>query len=205
MELGWGALVLLLVAAAVIWFLQDSLAARERANAAAIEACRRLSLQFLDGTVAFARLAFTRERGQLALRRTYVFDYTANSIERRQGFVILVGRRIESVGYAPGEEQRAQRSQRPPTTVSTSTALAPPPSARPVEPTDPPPPAHSAVVLDFAEWRNRRRGAGQHLSHRRAGHSASDDSATLDSEGGNGHEDGQDRHPRDNHPRDNHP
>ena len=83
MEFGWGALVLLLAAVAVVWFLQDSLAVRERANAAAMEACQRLSLQFLDGTVAFARLEFTRDRGQLALRRTYVFDYTANSIERR--------------------------------------------------------------------------------------------------------------------------
>ena len=55
MELGWGALVLLVTAAAVVWFVQDSLAARERANAAAMEACQRLSLQFLDGTVAFAR------------------------------------------------------------------------------------------------------------------------------------------------------
>src|SRR5687767_6869931 len=137
MELGWGALVLLLAAAAVIWFLQDSLAVRERANAAATEACRRLSLQFLDGTVAFARLTFVRERGQLTLRRTYVFDYTANSIERRQGFVILVGRRVESVGYAPGEEQRAQRSQQPPVTISVSTTLSPatpPAEPKPISP-----------------------------------------------------------------------
>jgi hypothetical protein len=170
MELGWGALVLLLVAAAVVWFLQDSLAARERANAAAMEACRRLSLQFLDGTVAFARLEFTRERGQLALRRTYVFDYTANSIERRQGFVILVGRRVESVGYAPGEEQRAQRTQPPPVTVSVSATL---PSAPPAEP-KPAPPNNSAVVLDLAEWRARRRGTEQQPSQRRAGNSATD-------------------------------
>ena len=38
--------------------------------------------------------------GWLTFRRTYVFDYTANSIERRQGFVVLTGRRVESVGYA---------------------------------------------------------------------------------------------------------
>lgn len=187
MELGWGALVLLLAATAVIWFLQDSLAARERANAAAMEACRRLSLQFLDGTVAFARLAFTRERGQLALRRTYVFDYTANSIERRQGFVILVGRRVESVGYAPGEEQRAQRAAQPPMTVSLSATIAPPPAppAPPeVEPKPTPPPTsnNSAVVFDLAEWRERRRGTGQHPSRRASEH-------------GNGQADGQDSHP----------
>lgn len=103
MELTWGALALLCMAGAVAWFWQDSLAARETANAAAIEACERLSLQFLDGTVAFARLSFRRVLGRLTLRRTYVFDYAVNSIERRQGFVVLVGRRIESVGHAPGE------------------------------------------------------------------------------------------------------
>jgi Protein of unknown function (DUF3301) len=177
MELGWGALVLLLAAAAVIWFLQDSLAVRERANAAAMEACRRLSLQFLDGTVAFARLTFIRERGQLALRRTYVFDYTANSIERRQGFVILVGRRVESVGYAPGEEQRAQRSVQPPVTVSVSTPL--PPDPEPVPPATPA--NNSAVVLDLAEWRQRRRGTEQQPSPRRAGNSAGDTGNGQDS------------------------
>ncbi|MGH8185065.1 MAG: DUF3301 domain-containing protein [Steroidobacteraceae bacterium] len=103
MELGWAGLILLAVAGAVAWFWQDSLAARESANAAAIEACQRLGLQFLDGTVAFARLSLTREAGWLTLRRTYVFDYTANSIERRQGFVLLTGRRVESVGYSPGD------------------------------------------------------------------------------------------------------
>ena len=40
MELGWGTLALIVMAAAGFWFLRDSLAARERANAAAMEACR---------------------------------------------------------------------------------------------------------------------------------------------------------------------
>ena len=155
MELGWGTLVLLVAAAGIVWFLQDSLAARERANIAAMEACQRLSLQFLDGTVAFARLAFTRERGQLALRRTYVFDYTANSIERRQCFVIMLGRRVESVGYAPGEERRNPPPQGP--SVRLSATFTPP--AEPPAPPPPPPPAESAQVFDLADWRARRRGA----------------------------------------------
>ena len=113
MELGWGLLTVILLAAAVVWFWQDSLAARESANAAAKEACERLSLQFLDGTVAFARLALVRVGGVLKLRRTYVFDYTATSIERRQGFVLLTGRRVESVGYAPGDVQPDARLVRP--------------------------------------------------------------------------------------------
>jgi hypothetical protein len=189
MELGWGTLVLLMVTAAVIWFLQDGLAARERANVAAMEACNRLSLQFLDGTVAFARLSFTRERGQLAIRRTYVFDYTANSIERRQGFVILVGRRLESVGYAPGEERRSQPPpQSPPVTVSMSATFTP------ATPPDPPPEAESAKVFDLADWRARRRGTEQlpAPSQRRPGASPSTSSGA--SERGPGHADGQDHH-----------
>ena len=61
LKIGGALIWLLLVLAGVLaWFWQDSLAARERANSAAMEACERLSLQFLDGTVAFARIAWTR-------------------------------------------------------------------------------------------------------------------------------------------------
>jgi Protein of unknown function (DUF3301) len=133
MQLGWGLLAMILLAAALVWFWQDSLAARESANAAAKEACNHLGLQFLDGTVAFARVALIRDAGWLRLRRTYVFDYTATSIERRQGFVLLTGHRVESVGYAPGEPQ---------------------PDVRPVAP-------HSTLrpgagnVLDLRDWRER--------------------------------------------------
>ena len=182
MELGWGALVLILAVAAIVWFLQDSLAVRERANAAAMEACNRLSLQFLDGTVAFARLAFTREHGQLTFRRTYVFDYTANSIERRQGFVILVGRHIESVGYAPGEEQRSRPQPQPitPSLTVTMSVTIPPANPEP-EPEQEPRPVASAEVFDLADWRARRRGMEQQPpSPRRIG----------TPEPGNGHVDG---------------
>ena len=140
MELGWGLLTVILLAAAVLWFWQDSLAARESANAAAKEACDRLSLQFLDGTVAFARLSLVRVDGWLTFRRTYVFDYTATSIERRQGFVLLTGRRVESVGYAPGETQAEARVVRP----------------EPVAP-------HSngrdggGKVLELSDWRERQK------------------------------------------------
>ena len=119
MELGWSTLALICIAAAGVWFWQDSLATREAANAAALDACGQLGLQLLDGTVAFAGLSLTRVVGRVALRRTYVFDYTANSIERRQGFVVLLGRRVESVGYARDEEVRlrqvgsAQRAHAP--------------------------------------------------------------------------------------------
>ena len=141
MELGWGLLTVILLAAAVVWFWQDSLAARESANRAAKEACERLSLQFLDGTVAFARLALVRvDGGALKLRRTYVFDYTATSIERRQGFVLLTGRRVETVGYAPGDAQ-------PDAPLIRAEPVAPHGNAQP----------GANNVLDLSDWRERPR------------------------------------------------
>jgi hypothetical protein len=146
MELGWTALAALILAAAIAWFWQDSLAARERANQAAMEACRRLSLQFLDDTVAFSRLEFIRGTDSLfALRRTYVFDYTANSIERRQGFVVLTGRRVETVGYTRSEDD-APQPHAPAERVA----------QRAVEASHLPP---SAKVLSLDEWRARQRSA----------------------------------------------
>src|SRR5882724_7847428 len=99
MYFSFSTLGLVCVAAVFVWFWQDGLRAREAANAAAMAACERMGLQFLDGTAAFARLRFAREAGRLRLRRTYVFDYTAQSIERRQGFAILLGMQVEYVGF----------------------------------------------------------------------------------------------------------
>ena len=139
MQLGWGLLTTVIMAAAVLWFWQDSLAARESANAAAKDACLRLGLQFLDGTVAFARLALVREAGWLKLRRTYVFDYTATSIERRQGFVLLTGHRVESVGYAPGDTQADAAPLR-------AEPVAPPSDVQ----------RRGSNVLDLRDWRERQ-------------------------------------------------
>lgn len=150
MLLSWTALALLVLAGVFAWFWQDSLAARERANRAAMEACERLALQFLDGTVAFARIGFTRNPGSgFALRRTYVFDYTANSIERLQGFVVLTGHRVESVGYA---------SVVPPRPALSTT----------VEPQQPePPPGNRSNVLDLEHWRESHRRQVTHIRDNR--------------------------------------
>jgi hypothetical protein len=148
MYLGWGTLAVLCLAVVVAWFWQDSLRARERANHAAMEACKRLGLQFLDGTAAFARIEVARrDGGMLAFRRTYVFDYTANSIERRQGFVVLLAHRVETVGYAPDEVRtQAARVQTAPRQF---------------------PPSDEPRVLDLEEWRARERSGGGSAPQRR--------------------------------------
>lgn len=99
MELSWSLLLLLAGMMGLAWFWHDSLGARERANVAALDTCRSTGASLLDGTVAFRRLQAVRvDGGTLQLRRTYVFDYTRDGYTRQQGFVILTGRSVDSVG-----------------------------------------------------------------------------------------------------------
>jgi len=92
-------LALLAAMLAVAWFWHDSLGARERANVVALETCRGTGAALLDGTVAFRRIEAVRVcGGALGLRRTYVFDYTLDGVTRQQGFVVITGRSVDSVG-----------------------------------------------------------------------------------------------------------
>lgn len=185
MEPGWGVLGLFCLAGLIAWFWHDSLAARESANAAAMSACRRLELQFLDGTAAFVRLWPVRQRAGLKLRRVYVFDYTANSIQRRQGFVVLIGSQVESVGFAADDS----RSASPPASLGQHRRIygqlpaagqAGSPTAgheglaaggdHANEPAIEPPPAatdEACNILDLAQWRARQRQAGSPAALRR--------------------------------------
>jgi len=98
-ELSWALLALLSAILGVAWFWHDSLGARERANEAALETCRSTGAALLDGTVAFRRLQPVRvDGGPLQLRRTYVFDYSRDGVTRQQGFVVMTGRRVDTVG-----------------------------------------------------------------------------------------------------------
>lgn len=99
MELSWALLALLAAILGTAWFWHDSLGARERANEVAMETCRSTGAALLDGTVAFRRLRPVRVGGgSLQLRRTYVFDYTRDGVTRQQGFVVMTGRSVETVG-----------------------------------------------------------------------------------------------------------
>jgi hypothetical protein len=95
----WSLLLVLvgLAAAAALW--HSNLGARELANAAALDTCVNVGAQLLDGTVAFRRMRLVRDAaGRRELERTYVFEYTLDGATRRQGFVIVSGRAIASVG-----------------------------------------------------------------------------------------------------------
>ncbi len=96
-------LTLFALAAGLLMALwRGSVAAREVAFAAAQEACERAAVQLLDGTVVFKSWRAGRDRdGRLALSRTYLFDYSEDGASRRQGFVILRGHEVETVGLGP--------------------------------------------------------------------------------------------------------
>lgn len=94
-------LFLLIGVGLALWFWQQSLRARELAIHSAEELCRRQGLQLLDGTVVLNALRLRRTaRGHIALQRTYQFDYSRDGDLRQQGFVLLLGLRLESVGLA---------------------------------------------------------------------------------------------------------
>jgi hypothetical protein len=89
----------LLAIAYKIW--QSSLDARELANRIAQDTCSRAVVQFLDGTVAFSGMSWRRDSsGRRRLLRTYTFDYSTDGFVREQGFIVLAGLRLESVGMA---------------------------------------------------------------------------------------------------------
>ena len=99
MELTWSLLFLLMACTAFAVFWHDALGARERANDAARETCVATGGILLDGTVAFRSLRVVRgDEGRPAFERTYVFDYSPDGESRRQGFVVVQGRRVESIG-----------------------------------------------------------------------------------------------------------
>lgn len=71
-----------------------------------------------------------------------MFDYTANSIERLQGFVVLTSQRVETVGYAPGEYERQARLRAA--------------SVGPLQQ-----PGSGAKILSLEEWRATHRSSAQ--------------------------------------------
>lgn len=92
----------ILAAAAAAWFVLDSLRARERAVAAGRQACQRGEVQFLDDTVHCVRTRLARnDEGRIAVRRRYVFEFSETGNNRRQGTIVMLGARLESLDMEP--------------------------------------------------------------------------------------------------------
>lgn len=97
--LDYSTLIVFMLLAAVVGVWYDSIRVRETANRVAAEACKRRSLQMLDGTVALASLRprFDFRNGP-RIERTYVFDYAVDGVLRSTGFIIMVGHDVQHLG-----------------------------------------------------------------------------------------------------------
>ena len=97
----WEAAAIVLIAVgALLW--ADSLRARERAVRAGRSACERYHLQFLDDTVSFARMRIARdEGGQLAISRTYTFEFSDTGNNRRHGAIVMLGGEVADLHMEP--------------------------------------------------------------------------------------------------------
>ena len=86
----------------LVLFWLDSLKARERAVQAGRSACERYTLQFLDDTVAFARLRVARDDGgQLRLARSYTFEFSDTGNNRRHGAIVMLGGELQDLQLEP--------------------------------------------------------------------------------------------------------
>lgn len=99
-------LILLLLLAALLWFVVDSLKAREAGLEAARRACQREGLQFLDETVVGHALGVARnENGQLVLKRGFGFEYSLTGDDRYHGTVLIEGREVVLIDVAQHHQQ----------------------------------------------------------------------------------------------------
>lgn len=94
-------LLLLLLMAGVVWFVSDSLKAREAAHVAARRACKTAGVQFLDDTVSQSALRLARDSdGHAVIERLYRFEYSPTGIEREQGRIRLLGSRVQEINLS---------------------------------------------------------------------------------------------------------
>jgi len=87
-------LVLLLVGFGVYRF--QALRIRELALQAVRRGCSRQGFQLLDETVSIRRVSLSRDdRGIWRVWRQYRFEYSEEGVERKSGYVVMLGRRVQ--------------------------------------------------------------------------------------------------------------
>ena len=94
--------LLLLFTLAGVWFVFDTLRAREAAIGIARRACKEHGLQLLDDTVQGSRLRLARDlEGVARVRRTFVFEFSEDGFARRTGSLVMLGAQVESLQLEP--------------------------------------------------------------------------------------------------------
>jgi len=93
-----GELLAVVVAGLVAFYFFGAIRVRELALRAVARAGREDDFQLLDQSVHIQRVSLSRDDGgRWRVWRQYRFDYSYDGVERRQGFVIMLGRQLQSI------------------------------------------------------------------------------------------------------------
>ena len=80
------------------WYFFSELKVRELTLHAARKHCQLMQVQLLDQSVGLYRVWFKRGTDKrLHWWRNYQFEFTSTGEERYQGFIIVLGNRVESI------------------------------------------------------------------------------------------------------------
>jgi len=107
--------ILALCALGLAWY--SGARARESAIAIGRSACEQEGYQFLDDSVALQRFGLRWTPSGVRLRRMYRFEYSVEGTLRETGYVLLLGRELESVHIRNRttfeQRQEAEAEERP--------------------------------------------------------------------------------------------
>ncbi len=92
-----GTFLLLTLAALVGTYWWQSGVYKGRARECAVAHCRELGLQLLDQSMVIVGFWPVLERGRIAFRRRYQFEFSSIGDRRYQGRLVLVGMRLASI------------------------------------------------------------------------------------------------------------
>ena len=96
-----GEVVAVLVFGVACLHFLGSIRVRELAVQAVGRASQQDDFQLLDQAVHIRRISLSRDaNGRWHIWRQYRFDYTYDGVERRQGFVIMLGKQLQSMVVA---------------------------------------------------------------------------------------------------------
>ena len=98
MYLSLGELLVFFGFAAVVLYFLGATRVRELAVQAVQRASRNGDFQLLDQSVHIRRVSLSRDAtGRWRIWRQYRFDYSLEGVERRQGYVTMLGKQLQSI------------------------------------------------------------------------------------------------------------
>lgn len=88
-------ILFILALAGAIWFIFDSMRAREIATELARSYCEKRGVQFLDGSAALRSIRLVRRSNFMQVQRRFQFEHTAIGESRNRGVIIVTGRTVD--------------------------------------------------------------------------------------------------------------